>query len=339
MRAVHFCVLLSFLVTLKVQTLAAFLQNVRSTHITHGPTHLPRLFSSRKSFQDRNDDTSFLVHVIVTDNVILPGEQMSLSLSDEEAIPLLQDCLEQERHTRVVLAVRLVVDDDTITEQQELNLAQIASLCDTVGLHVGTQENQVILELNCVGRVRLLEMKHQYDIMGDDDDDDGSHYQFTAEWLQEGIDNQSELDKAKRLEQNIDLLMQRISKLEQQIKEGNNTATLMENYEITKARVAQTIAKSMPQNENTTSYMESSDLLQLTATSWAVFLCLNDTTLEARYRLRALDWHILVERMKLAQYVLREKQLLLQGLLLQKAQETTSCNDNKLPGVDQDAFQ
>jgi hypothetical protein len=59
---------------------------------------------------------------------------------------------------------------------------------------------------------------------------------------------------------------------------------------------------------------DSSSLVALlTATSWAVFTVCSDQT---SYRIRALDWCNLFERLKLAQYMLRERELLLQGRMM-----------------------
>ena len=72
--------------------------------------------------------------------------------------------------------------------------------------------------------------------------------------------------------------------------------------------------------------VEYEDVQSLVATSWAVFLSLKDDRLESRYRLRAFDWDNLLERLKLAQYALREKELLLQGQLM--LLETSPQNDD-----------
>lgn len=85
---------------------------------------------------------------------------------------------------------------------------------------------------------------------------------------------------------------------------------LYDQYEAAKRNVERCLTKQQPGDDD--------DMLRLTATSWGVFHCLNDPKLEARYRPRALvDRENLLERIKMAQHALREKQVHLQGRLMQ----------------------
>jgi hypothetical protein len=301
---------------------------------------------------ERDDDKSHDFHVIASDNVILPGEQTSLSLTDHDAVPLIQYVvLNDKPMVRVVVAVRVTTED----ENGNLALAQVASLCEMTVSSINVEEDQVQVDLKCVGRVRLLNMLQQHN---------ANIFQFKGEWIEEGFQDPKEVEKAKRVESNIERMMGEISRLEREIAERrsergqlllfsnpNNspssaTRNLYDQYSKTKARLFRTMATAFDRqaevmhgnNHNVlVSGNKDDDTMSLTATSWAVFPCLNDSKLEARYRLRALDWDNLLERIKLAQYVLREKCLLLQGQLLE-LQDDNSPPENYY-GVSEDAFQ
>ena len=301
-------------------------------------------------------------HLITSDKVILPGETVSLVLSDEESIPLLKNCLDSKIGSLVV-GVNLELSERN-DNKEDWRMAQVASHCDIIGLTVAdesstavaTEENRVghenvVIDLACTGRVRLVDLLDQYS---------DRSYRCEVESINETILDEQDLDKAQMLEKNIRALFKKASKMELEIRnrkerqnpspiiasepkdndqpEGRNTPSiyLYNNFIRTKARVWRVITKDV-QRQYITPYMKKrnaipsdlstqdkaelnesfcEEIQNLVATSWAAFLSLRDDTLEARYRLRALDWDNLIERLKLAQYALREKELFLQGQLM-----------------------
>jgi len=278
---------------------------------------------------EHNDNSSpeeFPVHFMTTKDIILPGETKTLTLRDEESIPLIQDCLETDCG-RLALGVEFfsLEKEEGEAAEEELQIAQVASLCEIVGL-TAAHEDQVLLDLVCVGRVRLQNMMQQYS---------PNQFQFTANCLYEpcGFSNneKDDVQKALLLEKNILRLIQHSSRMEQKLqanKTGENkqpAAFIMDMYLDTRDEVTVAIAKELERQRHSSSWDLSASRCEewkrLVATSWAVFQCLKDETLEARYRLRALDWDNLLERLKLAQYALREKELLLQGEMIAQDEE------------------
>ena len=289
---------------------------------------------------------------------------MSLVLSDEESIPLLQNCLDSKIGSLVV-GVNLELSE-TNDNQEDWRMAQVASHCDIIGLTVAdgsataaataakegnVGHENVVIELACTGRVRLVDLLDQYS---------DRSYRCEVEAINETILDEQDLDRAQMLEKNIRALFKKASKMELEIRERNERQNpspilaseprdndqpegrnkpsiyLYNNFIRTKARVWRVITKDV-QRQYITPYMKNrsampsnlspkdeaelneslcEEIQNLVATSWATFLSLRDDTLDARYRLRALDWDNLIERLKLAQYALREKELFLQGQLM-----------------------
>lgn len=305
---------------------------------------------------------TFTTHVIASDALILPGEGMTVFLTHQEALPLLRDSLLKDglvdhetggNMGSVVAAVRLMSEEglphlDQVGEQPQPHpsLSPVASLCEITGLHAGKPGEYVQVDLQCTGQVRLLEMTWQYN---------ANHFQFIGEYVDSDIEDEMDFEEARILETNIEVLMKTVSHMEQEIQlevveqqrraEANSdfppslfpmTCCLYDQYEAAKANVEKLLSKASQGQQDATE-----DMLRLTATSWGVFMCLNDPSLEARYRLRALDWDDLLERIKLAQYALREKQLRLQGRLmeLQEAPAMSSEVIDKYFLDDRDSFQ
>jgi len=312
-----------------------------------------RCFGSRESDSKKEDEWKGYpthYHLISSDRVILPGETVRLELSDEESIPLMQNALDNQSGTLVVGVNLEISDSNNNSNKGGWRLAQVASHCDIIGLAVADQDTnnnsneKVIMDVACTGRVRLVELLEQYS---------DRSYRCEVEPINEFVDDQ-DFNKGQLLEENIRTLMKKASKMELSIrkklkmreakaeeedsKECSDVIPdyMYSNFIQTKARVSRVIMKDVQrqyiapymQKRNATPFklsakdeMELSesycnDIQSLVSTSWAVFLSLQDATLEARYRLRALDWDNLIERLKLAQYALREKELFLQGQLM-----------------------
>ena len=139
-----------------------------------------------------------------------------------------------------------------------------------------------------------------------------NHFQFSKKPVVELIHSEEDRDKARLVAENIDLLFRHASNKEKNMPsweretstvEGQiqSASSLHQQYIETKQSVLDAITTDTSDKgiRGFSVTNESDDLqLHLAATSWAVFLCLDDPKLEARYRLRALDWDNLVERLK-----------------------------------------
>lgn len=272
----------------------------------------------------------FPIHVIASPEVFLPGESITLSLPDENCIPLIEDLLKQDC-SNLALAVQL--EDSTVHYEEDWTVAQVSTLCEIAGITLGSLEDDVQLKLRCVGRVRLERMLKSYS---------PTHFQFTAGPILEPLVSKEDQQKALLVQENIDLLMNQLSDKEKELISGNgekivvdprsHQGSLHHKYLATRKLVLDAISADATQK------ICERDLLELTATSWSVFLSLDDCNLEVRYRLRALDWDNLLERLKLAQYALREKALLMQGQAL-KAQNSTPSEHRPSPDSVSEAFQ
>lgn len=292
---------------------------------------------------DLESPSCFPVHVIASTEVILPGEETTLVLSDEEAIPLIQTVCDQNCRS---IAVAVKLEDYSIHFEEDWTVAQVASKCEIVGVTAETQD-RVTVSIRCVGRIRLERMLQRYT---------STHFQFSGEPVLELLDGQEDRDKAKLIEENIDSLFWHASIQEKEISSQEretssaarprqqSTGSLHQEYIETRQSVLQAITADMSHQSSVGQGISDSSVTnkggqlepQLAATSWAVFLCLSDPKLEARYRLRALDWDNMLERLKLAQYALREKNLLLQGKLV--TMKATLESDHP-PAMEDNAFQ
>mgnify|MGYP005847994903 CR=1 FL=1 len=264
--------------------------------------------------------------MIASAKAILPGDTTTISLKDQESLGVIQNCLEHESGIKAAGVVLADTDtgtdaDDTI-DDDDWTLAQICSLCEVKRFRFTVKNNEVDfrMDVQSIGRVRVHHLREQYS---------SECFRVESEIVEESLTIKGEREKAELIQQNIALLLQKISKMEQKItrvKEKDDeeklqqpTMTVQDVFEENLQKVAKAITNPRLQKKDDVNEGSNSreDMIQtLMATSWAVFLSLNDPILEERYRLRALDWDNLLERLRLAQYALREKELLLQGQLI-----------------------
>jgi hypothetical protein len=248
---------------------------------------------------------------LTSDQVILPGEVTTISTIEES---LVEDCVQNHFG---ILAVGIYVGQD---EDGDDSLAQMASLCEIQNCQNVPYKVGLLVTLQCVGRVKL-----------------GSHLQVVPHFKYRcsiAHEKTGDVKTAELVAENIQAFLKTLTRMENSLGRIGEQEEALENL----FEVAFDRACNCSLDKLHLQYKESRltpQTQRLTAMSWAVFTCmLDDPLLRENYRLRALDWDNLLERLKLAQYALREKELRLQGdlILIGNEDESTPAS-----GWDDDA--
>jgi Lon protease-like protein len=237
--------------------------------------------------------------VLATDYIVLPGETATIWTEEDR---LIEDCV---AYNYGVLALAVIADDDQdedgptneglamddTDDDDEENLLEIASLCEIKEVEDGGDDG-LFVTVTSVGRVRLDRLKQSY-----------PYFKFYCKTLQEEVGN---LRRGNLVADNIESFMRKLTHREKELKLcESDEESLVQRYKRAYGHALQTvIAKNSSRN-----------VQLLTAISWAAFTAVDDPELE-HYRIQALDWDCLYERLKLAQYMLREKELRLYGYSL-----------------------
>jgi Lon protease-like protein len=227
---------------------------------------------------------------LTSNQVVLPGEVTSISTLEES---LVEDCVQSHFG---ILAVGIFVGQD---EDGDDSLAQMASLCEIQNCQ-DIPDKGLLVTLQCFGRVKL---ESQLQVV--------PHFKYSCSIVHEET---GDVKKAELVAANIQAFLKTITRME------TSLGRIDEHEEILEDLFEVAFDRAWNSRLNKLQYKESRSTPQtqrLTATSWAVFTCMqDDPLLRDNYRLRALDWDNLLERLKLAQYALREKELRLQGDLI-----------------------
>jgi hypothetical protein len=231
----------------------------------------------------KSSKKQFPICLIATDQVVLPGESATIWTEEQH---LIDDCVENYHG---ILALGVTMDDSE--EMGSDNMLEIASLCEIKECEDDGGEEGMFVTVTCVGRVRLDRLQHSY-----------PYFKFSCSKVNDDV---GDMDKCNFIADNIEILMKKLSsrELELDMNDSYDDMSLLQRY-----RHAYGVALEADQ----VTKHESRDVQLLTAISWAAFTSVEDPELE-HYRVKALDWEFLFERLKLAQYMLREKQLRLQG--------------------------
>jgi hypothetical protein len=234
---------------------------------------------------------SFPICLLTGNQVILPGEFASISTLEES---LVEDCVQSHSG---ILAVGIFVGRD---EDGDDSLAQMASLCEIQNCEDIPDKVGLLITLKCVGRVKL---DSQLQVV--------PHFKYSCSIAHEET---GDLKKAELVAENIQAFLKRITRTETSLgRISEQEETLQDLFEVAFDRAWNSSLDKLQTKE----VRSTPQTQRLTATSWAVFTCIqDDPLLRDDYRLRALDWDNLLERLKLAQYALREKELRLQGDLM-----------------------
>jgi hypothetical protein len=252
--------------------------------------------------------------LIAADQVLLPGETATIWTEEER---LIDDCV--EHHYGVfAMGVVLVDEDSDEKEQQEEgnnDLLEIASLVEVKDVEEPDEDGDgLFVTVTCVGRVRLERLQQTY-----------PYFKFRCTTVEDKI---RELPTCHMVADNIEAFMKKLSRTEEELDlhddENHDSRNLLERYKNAYGRAMET---------GTLLKDQSRAAQLLTAISWAAFTSIEDPELE-HYRARALDFDDLFERLKLAQYVMREKELRLQGHAMRSESEAADDGD---AGVVEDA--
>lgn len=241
------------------------------------PRHRHALHATKSSKKQ------FPICLIATDQVVLPGESATIWTEEQH---LIDDCVQNHYG---ILALGVTLDDGD--EMGSDNMLEIASLCEIKECEDDGGEQGMFVTVTCVGRVRLDRLQHSY-----------PYFKFSCSKVKDDI---GDMDKCNFIADNIETLMKKLSSRELEL--GTNDSyddmNLLQRYKH---------AYGVALEEDRVTKHESRAVQLLTAISWAAFTSVEDPELD-HYRVKALDWEFLFERLKLAQYMLREKQVRLQG--------------------------
>jgi hypothetical protein len=249
---------------------------------------------------------------LVTDNgcsrqIILPGETRTICADDSF------DRSEESCKDGGVIAVGFTGE----VREDDDDLLEVASLCEIKKYaHEGR-----MLTLECVGRIKLE-----------------SFAQFLPCWkfyFSVFEDEHDHIEKCRLVADNIETFIRFSSKSEEIIAKKDFGSDLMRDSLSNRFHRAyeRCLEVDITKNQCT------DEIRSLTAISWAVFTAVekeNSHMNDFNYRVRALDYDTLFDRLKLAQYMLRERQLRLLGV---KLQCDTKDDDSFSNEVTQEGFQ
>ncbi len=236
--------------------------------------------------ENTHNNNERTIPLVMAKQVILPGEKKTIWVDDT--------CLIEEtvRDNFGVLAAGLCIGEE--------DLMEMASLCEIREFNVkedgatGTR-NGYFVNIECVGRVKLnaLDLHHPYPRF---------HFSLVEE-------EEENLEECKMVAENIEIFMAILSDdKDEQDADDNNNVNLLSRYKSSYERNFR--IQHSPR-------FHSQLMQSLSATSWAAFTVMDNMNNLEHYRLRALDYDNLFDRLKLAQYMLREKELRLQGIRMQ----------------------
>ena len=284
-------------------------------------------------------------------DVMLPGERRTISIQRPNKEILFRG--EEEGDGKMFMAIGYTYDGSSFEviqdgsnghddypyscDEEDFNIMHIATLCQVCQPNE-FQEDCITLRLQAIGRIRLSHFVKQLD---------QTCYQFDCEILKDedegcldtvndnsrlGNGSLSNFQQAYMLVENIEMLLRKISRTER--KRADNVAdNLWEHYQRAMQQTSANTAQSTTNREfagispfetkQKKHYAESVGWAAFTAIKqWKMTVTKNTNTREESvdaelnycfYRIRALDWDNLLERLKLAQYMLREMELRLQG--------------------------
>ena len=253
------------------------------------------LFSSRfPQFTEKRQSISVVINRNDgTGKIILPGETCTIS-ADRSFPQLLKNCITKDDG---LIAVGITSDSNYESE----DLLEIASFCKIQNYDL----KNLRITVKCIGRIKLEEFK-----------------QFEPYWkcyFSVFEEDQSQLKKCKLVAQNIDIFIRKLSQKEKNGRIKGAKDNISERFKV---------AYKQAYFEDLTTKHQSQEIRSLTATSWAAFTSLREYSFPMNlynYRLRAIDYDTLFDRLKLAQYMLRELELREQGEKLVDEEDFDDC--------------
>ena len=228
--------------------------------------------------------------ILVTDDdcnrqIMLPGETRTICADD--SFDKVGEKEINDDHGIVAVGVTGVV------REEDDDLMEIASMCEIKKYEEAGRQ----LTLECIGRVKLHDFAQFL-----------PYWKFHFSVFEEKQDN---LNECRLVADNIETLIKKLSKSEFKFQEDSEDEddTLFDRFNRAYARCYVI--------DHTTKNNPSDEIRSLTAISWATFIAVDEETTALNhfdYRLKALDYDTLFDRLKLGQYMLRERELRHQGL-------------------------
>ena len=207
--------------------------------------------------------------------IILPGETRTIYMDDESCVAKIIE--EEVISSNGNLKVAVGVTGKTTEEYDDL--LEMASLCN---IHC---YNGHLVTVECIGRVKLHNCIQL-----------SPYCKFS---FSEFEDDYGCLEKCRLVADNIEIFIKKFSTFD------NHEDSLLHKYNC---------AYEQCYKINTSN---DERIKSLTSLSWAVFIAIDEQDSNTmnlyNYRVRALDYDTLFDRLKLAQYMLREKELRLYG--------------------------
>jgi hypothetical protein len=255
----------------------------------------------------KRNKKSIPVLIRTTQEIILPGETKTF-WTDEST--LIAHSLSQNFG---VLGVGHFVDED--------DLMEIASLCEIRKCDAedelllqndqdrGESSINLLVTVECVGRVKLQRLVQQY-----------PYTKFDFSLVEEH--HESHLEECQLVKENIETFM----KILPYTKQGGGEEDDDQEFNLM-CRYREAYDRILTITSNQYNRSSADSMKHLIATSWAAFTVVKDSNLD-HYRMRALDYDNIFDRLKLAQNMLREKELRLQGMTLKNefSGESRDCS-------------
>lgn len=281
----------------------SFIYSTQFIQSPTSPSFVKRKWCSIICLSNRNNESrsSGSIPLLILQNqvVILPGEEKTI-WTDE--ITLIKDSI-KDHHSLIALGIFL--SEDHGGEGEDEDLMEMASLCKIKNYNSCAKNVYGhFVTIVCVGRIKLKSLD-QYK----------PYFKFHFTLVQE---LEEHLKECKLVVKNIETFINKFS----QDEDINRIVDDDEGHSLLSSKYKASLAKNLHLLKSSNTYQ--SDLMRsLVASSWAAFTATENSSflnihIMKKYRIRALDYDNVFDRLKLAQYMLREQELHIIGLKLQQ---------------------
>ncbi len=229
----------------------------------------------------RKKTIALLTDESINKQIILPGETRTIFVADSFEGSTIKELTSIDNG---IVAVGVISD----SEEGE-DLVEMASMCEIQNYY------DRLVTVQCVGRIKLKSCSQM-----------NPYWRFYFSLYEE---DQTYLEECRLVADNIETFIQKLSKSEGgsglQITTDGDEESLLYRFKLAYERSLEADHYNAHRSE---------EIRSLTAISWAAFIAVErDEEISNnnlyQYRLRALDYDTLFDRLKLAQYMLREVEL------------------------------